>query len=68
MMFTPVPSWLHTMLLITLTNLMRCAPQIGIKFWLQHLPESVSQAAVESAVSQICQDASMDGILVQVHP
>ncbi|KAL0049948.1 hypothetical protein WJX82_001453 [Trebouxia sp. C0006] len=40
--------------------------KIGIKFWLQHLPESVSQAAVESAVSQICQDASMDGILVQL--
>lgn len=47
--------------------LMRYGLQIGIKFWLQHLPESVSQAAVESAVSQICQDASMDGILVQVH-
>jgi len=46
---------------------MRYGLQIGIKFWLQHLPESVSQAAVESAVSQICQDASMDGILVQVH-
>ncbi|KAL0022085.1 hypothetical protein WJX79_005384 [Trebouxia sp. C0005] len=40
--------------------------KIGIKFWLQHLPDSVSQAAVESAVSQICQDASMDGILVQL--
>ncbi|DBB05580.1 hypothetical protein WJX77_005134 [Trebouxia sp. C0004] len=40
--------------------------KIGIKFWLQHLPESVSQAAVESAVSQICQDTSMDGILVQL--
>ncbi len=46
---------------------MRYGLQIGIKFWLQHLPQSVSQAGVESAVSQICQDETMDGILVQVH-
>ena len=40
--------------------------QVGIKVVHQTLPDTVSQADVESAVKATCDDQSIDGILVQV--
>ena len=40
--------------------------QVGIKVVHRQLPDTVSQADVESAVKATCDDESIDGILVQV--
>lgn len=40
--------------------------QVGIKVVHCQLPDTVTQAEVESAVRTTCSDESIDGILVQV--
>lgn len=40
--------------------------QVGIKVVHRQLPDTVSQADMESVVKATCDDQSIDGILVQV--
>ena len=40
--------------------------QVGIKVVHRQLPDTVSQADVESVVKATCDDQAIDGILVQV--
>lgn len=40
--------------------------QAGVAVCIHHLPDTVSQVELERAVSAVCEDPSVDGVLVQL--